>query len=109
MLPLAIIPGPKKPKDLLSFLKPIIEEIQDLSTAGFIAKKNGDVVYQGKVFLLGITGDIIGIYDLMNHRHTSMFGCRYCHADNNAHGLYFKSIDDPLRTLEELVNGDIVS
>lgn len=113
MLPLGIIPGPKKPKYLMSFLKPIIEEINDLSSKGFTVKKNGAIVHQSKVFLLGITGDIPGISDLINHRHTSEYGCRYCHAFGEAsevspHGKYFRYPGD-LRTKEEIVYGSAVS
>ncbi|KAG2214230.1 hypothetical protein INT47_000786 [Mucor saturninus] len=36
MIPLAIIPCPKKPKYLMIFLKPIIEEINSLSDRGFM-------------------------------------------------------------------------
>lgn len=110
MLPLAIIPGPKKPKYLMSFLKPIIEEINTLSTKGFIVEKNDHVVHQSKVFLLGITGDIPGIADLMNHSgHMSNYGCRYClvtgcHPEGTSHGMYFRGRGN-MRTREHLISG----
>lgn len=113
MLPLGIIPGPNKPKDLMSFLRPVIEEVTELSNKGFIVQKNGIPVHESKVFLLGITGDIPGIGDLMNHRHTSYHGCRYCRVrggrpEGTSNGMYFKN-SGAIRTTDELVNGNDVS
>ncbi|KAI9329310.1 hypothetical protein BD770DRAFT_404258 [Pilaira anomala] len=69
MMPLGIIPsGPKKTYDLMPFLKPFIDEINELSTKGMRVEKNGEVVYVGKVFILGITGDIPGIASLIYHQ-----------------------------------------
>lgn len=114
MIPLAILPGPKKPKYLMSFLTPIIEEINSLCARGFVVEKNNEIVHQSKVFLLGMTGDIPGIADLMNHRgHTSKYGCRICkiagrHPEGCRYGMYFLDAGD-MRTKDELVNGDAVN
>ncbi|KAG1449908.1 hypothetical protein G6F56_008504 [Rhizopus delemar] len=56
----AVIPSPKKPANLMSFLDPILSEIKDL-----------DIFH-------GVTGDIPGIAELMNHReHNCLHGCRF--------------------------------
>lgn len=34
-----LIPGPKKPKNLMSFLEPIYEEIRELGERGLVVKK----------------------------------------------------------------------
>lgn len=114
MIPLAIIPGPKKPEYLMSFLKPIINEIQTLCSRGFVVEKNNVVVHKSKVFLLGMTGDIPGIADLINHRgHTSKYGCRICraagsHPEGNNYGMYFLKAGD-MRTRQQLIDGDLVN
>lgn len=108
---LCIIPGPKKPYDLMSFLKPVIDEISLLGQNGLIVKKNDQVVYEGKVYLLGITGDIPGIADIMKHQgHMSYHGCRICITRGTRpfrSGMSFME-DGRLRTWNELVNGDPV-
>jgi hypothetical protein len=112
MIPLGIIPGGgSKTYDLISFLKPFIREINDLSNKGMRVKKNGHVIYTGKVFVLGITGDIPGIASLMNHQgHQSNYGCRMCKVKGEAppgvnRGKYFTRKSD-MRTKEELVSCD---
>lgn len=79
MITFAVIPGPKKPANLMSFLDPILSEIKDLGEHGFDIKKNGESIFCGKVYLMGITGDIPGIAELMNHHgHNCLHGCRFC-------------------------------
>ena len=69
MIPLGIIPGgEKKTYDLMSFLTPFLTEINELSSNGMKVIKNDVTVYTGKVFVLGITGDIPGIASIMKHQ-----------------------------------------
>ena len=96
MMPLGVIPGgPEKTYDLMSFLKPFIEEVGVLSTKGMTVVKNGRDVYTGRVFRFGITGDIPGIASLMNHQgHQSTSGCRMCKVTGQrpigtSHGMFF--------------------
>ena len=107
VITLGIIPGPKKPKYLMSFLKPIFDEISELNRRGFVVKKNDGVVYSGKVHLMCLTGDIPGIAAMMNHGgHQSRCGCRICLSAgeriNNAM-CYLNS--GATRSLEELTSG----
>ena len=75
----AIIPGPSKPKDLYSFLSPLIEELQCLSSRGMILKVNNEPDIHLFVHLLFATGDIPGVADLCHHSgHGSKTGCRTC-------------------------------
>lgn len=67
MIPLGIIPGGNKKTNLMSFLRPFVDEINSLSSNGLRVVKNGELVFSGKVFVVGITGDILGIASLMNH------------------------------------------
>ncbi|KAI7884997.1 uncharacterized protein EV154DRAFT_574527 [Mucor mucedo] len=80
IMPLGVIAsGPEKTYDLMSFLKPFIEEVGVLSTKGMTVVKNNRDFYTGRVFILGITGDIPVIASLMNHQgHQSTSGCRMC-------------------------------
>ena len=112
MMPLGIVPsGPKKTYDLMSFLKPFIEEVNDLSKRGMRVEKNGEVVYVGKVFILGITGDIPGIASLINHQgHQAIYGCRICKVEgvsppDSNRGKYFTK-KGAMRTKKELVSRD---
>mgnify|MGYP003538378777 CR=1 FL=1 len=79
MIQLAILPGPNSPKDLDSFLKPIVDEFRDLSIQGLVVKKNGTVVSRSRVNLVIATGDIPAAASLAHHAgHMSTNGCRFC-------------------------------
>lgn len=113
MITLGIAPGPNKPFRLDSFIRPFINEVNELSTRGMKVKKNGQIVYAGKVFLLGITGDIPGIASIMRHRgHTAKYGCRICKAvgapPEDGRGMYFRS-EGATRTKQELMSTAQVS
>lgn len=110
MIPLGIIPGgEKKTYDLMSFLNPFITEINELSSKGMKVIKNDITVYTGRVFVLGITGDIPGIASVMNHQgHQSKYGCRICKVEGEApvgssRGQYFTKRGN-MRTKEELMS-----
>lgn len=94
----------------MSFLKPIADEINDLSSKGMVVKKNGETAYESKVYLLGATGDIPGITDLMNHAgHMSYRGCRLCDIDGErVDGAMCFPETGRLLTMQDLVTGDEV-
>ena len=113
MIQIAITPG--KPKDLVSFLQPVIAEVNTLYEKGLVIKKQDQVRFSGNVAILGITGDIPGIAELISFAgHTHTYGCGIClvKADNPArdctHGKYFSGVG-PERSIESLKDGDIVS
>jgi hypothetical protein len=114
-LQLAILPGPKKPVDLDSFLLPIVNELQDLADHGLIVKKNREEICRAKVHLMMCSGDIPAVADMAHvGTHTSRFGCRICEVKggapkNRSHGIYFDDESAPLRPLEAFKNGDLVS
>lgn len=99
MLQVAIIPGPRKPKDLYSFLSPLMEDLERLSTQGMILKVDGELDdIHLKVNLLLASGDIPGIADFIHHSgHGSRYGCRICRIygvserspNGIGHGIYF--------------------
>ena len=112
---MACLPGPKKPKDLDSFLTPIIEELNDLSKHGLVIRSADQDTCKAKVHLITASGDIPGVADMIHHKgHTSEFGCRICKvqgrgADNQRNGLYFVDINAALRTKAQFQKGDPVS
>ena len=113
MIQIAITPG--KPKDLVSFLQPVIAEVNTLYEKGLVIKKQDQVRFSGNVAILGITGDIPGIAEIMNFAgHTHTYGCRICmvKADQPAaecvHGKYLSS-KSTQRTINSLITGDSVS
>ncbi|CAO3690925.1 unnamed protein product [Rhizopus stolonifer] len=107
VLTLDVIPGPKKPANLMSFLVPIYKEIKQLGESGMVVEKEGVEVYRCKVHLMGNTGDIPGIAELMNHDgHMSTNGCRICDIFGVAHNHAMCFIGEgTLRTFEDLING----
>ena len=113
MIQITVCPG--KPKNLISFLKPVVEEVQAMYDNKLVIIKEGVELFRGRVANLGVTGDIPGISELMMAaEHTATFGCRICKVKGNKpHGVsnkgkYYPKMG-PLRTLEELKNGDPVS
>lgn len=115
MIQIAILPGPNKPEDLDSFLSPLVDEIQNLSTNGMIVKRAGVEICRARVHLVAATGDIVGISDLIHHAgHNSNHPCRYClgkseAADNDSGGKYLLDTSAPLRKTRDFVNADTVS
>lgn len=115
----AVIPGPRKPYDIFSFLYPTIQELLVLETEGIIVETRTSSI-RIKAHLLNIIGDIPGLSELCLHAgHNSYHGCRIC----KIKGIYSKSkrtivfpgtneaqepIEYPLRTSEDYQNGDLV-
>ena len=113
MIQIAVCPG--KPRDSVSYLQPVIAEVNDMYQRGIVIKKQGEERFRGSVAILGITGDIPGIAELISFAgHTHTYGCRIClvKADNPAphctHGKYFSGVG-PERSIASLKEGDIVS
>ena len=82
---------------------------------GLVINKQGVEKFRGRVALLGATGDIPGISELMVFAdHTCTFGCRVCILEGyfafpiSNHGKYFPELDE-MRTVYDLIVGDEVS
>ncbi|OBZ80165.1 hypothetical protein A0J61_11786, partial [Choanephora cucurbitarum] len=110
MIQIGVVPG--KPYDLNSYLGPLIKEVNDMYSRGIVIQKDGVEKYRGNVAIVGITGDIPGISELMVFAgHTSTFGCRVCLSEGyspvpvSSHGKYFPDLG-PIRTAESFINGD---
>ncbi|OAD78115.1 C2H2-type zinc finger transcription factor [Phycomyces blakesleeanus NRRL 1555(-)] len=104
---LAILPGPKKPTHLDTFLTPIIIEIKDLEVHGLVIKSNGVEVCCAKIHLLLASGDIPAVADMAYiGSHASLFDFQICETkgkapDNRWHEMYFEDSSAPLRPLED--------
>lgn len=115
LLQLAILPGSRKPADLDSFLRPIVNELKDLSEYGLVVKRNQTEICRAKVHLLICSGDIPAVADMAHlGSHNSSYGCRICETkgrspDNRSHGMYFEDCKAPLRPLRDFLNGNPVS
>lgn len=113
MIQIAVCPG--KPHDIVSFLEPLISEVNEMYQKGFIIKKQGIEKFRGRVAILGATGDIPGISELMVFAgHTSTYGYRVCKTQGypnfsiSNHGKSFPD-NGPVKTRDELIEGDPVS
>ena len=105
MLEVAIIPGPSKPKDIHSFLEPLMSEIRRLSTEGMTLRIDGEDDIHLHAHLLLASGDVPGVADLIKHSgHNSQYGCRMCRIQSESlispkgkgHGQYFAGDRDEL-------------
>ena len=56
MIQIAVCPD--KLKNLISYLQPIIAEVNDMYERGVVIKKQGEERFRGSVAILGITGEI---------------------------------------------------
>lgn len=88
---ITVIPGPKKPKDLFSFLYPLVQELMVLEGEGMVIENSQGESQTYKVHLTSVVGDIPGIADMCGHSgHTSYSGCRICTIIGTySRGMYF--------------------
>ena len=113
MLQIAICSG--KPKNLISFIQPVIAKVNAMYNKGIVFSKQGEERFRGNVVILGITGDIPGIAELISFAgHTHTYGCRIFLVRGNdpasdcTHGRYFSAVGTE-RDIDSLKEGDIVS
>lgn len=116
MITVAVLPGPNKPKNLDSFMLPIIDEIQQLSKYGMNVTIGPDV-YHSHVVLFLAGGDIPGAAELSGHTsHNAYYGCRICkvHGHWLTNTIFFSPFDKNnncrpvpvIRNKEDFANGD---
>lgn len=115
LIQLAIIPGPNKPKDLDSFLLPVVDELKDLERDGIVIRDGSTEICRAKVHLIICSGDIPAVADMAHFgSHTSIFGCRICEVQgippkNRSNGKYFTDRYAPMRPLIDFKQGNSVS
>ena len=115
MLQLAFLPGPKKPTRPDSFLRPIIDELENLETHGLVVKRGDMEICRSKVYMLLASGIIPAGADMAHFgSHTSTYGCRFCESkgrspDNKSNRKYFDDCSPPLIPLQDYMTGNPVS
>ena len=67
MIPLAVCPEPWKAGKIMSFLDVILKEIDTLSKNEFVLERDGQFIYKWNAFLMGVTGGVPGIAEIMGH------------------------------------------
>lgn len=73
MIQICMTPGPESPKDIWSFLRPVLEELEILQDKGMTIKV-GDLTFQVKVHVRFTTGDIPALAKLCGHSgHTATY------------------------------------
>lgn len=97
--------------DLDSFLKPIVKELELLSTKGMVVKKNGDEVARACVIPLVVSGNIPGVSKILHHQgHVSFYGCRFCYTCGehgpSGQGMYFEQRNCQIRPKDCLLPTD---
>lgn len=104
MLQPCIIPGPYQPKDLFSFLKPVLEELSILEDQGISVICPGGVSLFARAHLLFVGGDIPAQTKVSRHAsHMHKHGCRCC--IYAARYMDHRYIYPPVSSNERLANG----
>jgi hypothetical protein len=91
-----IIPGPNSPKDIHSFLKPVVDELKQLETGipNVYDASTGEM-FTLRAHVVFASGDLPAISKLMGiSGHNSYDHCRFC----ELRGIYHKHIYCPLRS-----------
>ncbi|PIL31775.1 hypothetical protein GSI_06479 [Ganoderma sinense ZZ0214-1] len=79
ILPLAVVPGPKKPKDFDSFLWPAVEEFQQLAVGIPAYDPRARSMFIQRAFVILVSGDIPAISMVMQMKgHNAIYPCQMC-------------------------------
>ncbi|KAG2217444.1 hypothetical protein INT45_009643 [Circinella minor] len=84
MIQTAILLGPKAPRNLFSFLKPLLSELETLQLTGILVKADDQKIYHSRTHLLLATGDLPATTKMALHvGHTAKLGCRVCEVEGS--------------------------
>ena len=90
IIPISVVPGPKKPKDIDSFLYPLLEELLKLSDGVRAFDSRTRKLFCLRAFLILAFGDIPAMSFLMKMKgHNGVSSCRSC----NIRGLRVPNVD----------------
>lgn len=91
-----VLPGPKKPYDLFSFLFPLIKDLMVLESKGLVVETSSGEQFKYQVVMSTVIGDLPAIAEIAGHHsHSSYTGCRICHITGTyKRGMYFPHIDE---------------
>jgi hypothetical protein len=112
-----IIPGPKKPYNMHSFLFPTYQELLRLEKKGMLVRFSNGEQITFTTTLAVVIGDIPACADLCGHMgHQSYYGCRMCgiKATRYKASMCYKPQQhenpaDLMREIEDFIQGDKVS
>ncbi len=68
ILPLAIVPGPKAPKDYNSFLQPLVDEFKQLSLGNWAFDAFSNETFKLHAYLISFHGDMVATKHVMNFK-----------------------------------------
>lgn len=78
-IPLAVVPGPRKPKDMDSFLWPIVRELMQLQLGVPAYDFLSDSMFMMRAYLIRVFGDIPAVSMVMRMKgHNGTCPCRMC-------------------------------
>ena len=91
-----IIPGPRSPKDIHSFLRPMIDELKQLELGiENVYDASTNSTFTLRAHLCMVTGDLPAIAKLMGiSGHNSYQYCRFC----ECHGIHYGHVYCPLKS-----------
>ena len=91
IIPISVIPGPKKPKDIDSFLYPLVEELLSLANGVRAFDANTGEIFCLRAFLIVVFGDIPAMSLVMKMKgHNGILSCHAC----RIHGLRIPNADN---------------
>ncbi|KAL0076281.1 hypothetical protein J3Q64DRAFT_1606174, partial [Phycomyces blakesleeanus] len=95
---ISIISGPKKPKNLFSYLYPVLQDFLVFESQGLQMNFEDDLTSLYRASIAFVIGDIVGIAELCMHSgHSSYYNCRVCkirgdQQQKNQRGIYFSNM-----------------
>jgi hypothetical protein len=79
ILPLAIIPGPKAPKDFNSFLRPFVDDCKQLALGEWALDATSNETFKLRAYPISCHGDMVAVKHLMNFKGPNgIFPCPVC-------------------------------
>jgi len=79
ILPLAIVPGPKAPKDYNSFLQPLVDEFKQLSLGNWAFDAFSNEMFKLHAYPISFHGDMVATKHVMNFKgHNGISPCSLC-------------------------------
>ena len=80
ILPLAIVPGPKAPKDFNTFLQPLVDEMKKLTIGEWTFNSSTNESFKLSAYLISFHGDMVATKYIMNFRGPNGISpCSLCH------------------------------
>jgi hypothetical protein len=80
IIPLAIIPGPKAPKDFNSFLRPLVDDCKKLALGEWALDVASDETFKLRAYPISFHGDMIAMKHLTNFKGPNGISpCPVCH------------------------------